>query len=359
MVRYLTEEGQVDLLSSQLAACQCYQVALDFGHPTSEEARLKSLNTNDGLQQNKDIFAWTHSDMFGIPPSIASQSLMSHPPRILSNKRFHVSIWIDQIIDAIVRYGMLSFLNNAGATYQRLMMKIFKPLIDRTMEHLEETFRLMQAYNMKFNLAKCVFGVSAGKFLGGASMFSWTNECRQAFEVVKRYLTELSILIELPQKPAHLVESLREQWWTLHVDGASRASSSGISLILESPTEELVDNEAKYEAILVGLDLAITLATTRLEIRSDSQLIFGQIQKEYEANDECMACYLTMKSSNATHLPPSHTLNHTRTTTQKKFMLVAIDYFNKWAETEAYASIKDKDVSKFVWKNIMCQFEVP
>ena len=168
-------------------------------------------------------------------------------------------------------------------------------------------------------------------------------------------------IAELPQKPAHLVESLREQWWTLHVDETSRASSSGIGLILESPTEELVEqairfnfsasnNEAKYEAILVRLDLAITLATTRLEIRSDSQLIFGQIQKEYEANDERMACYLTMvkdrlkkldkwvvrqvprnenlkvdtlagiattlpirKSSNATRLPPSHTLNHTRT----------------------------------------------
>ena len=28
--------------------------------------------------------------------------------------------------------------------------------------HLEETFRLMRVYNMKLNLAKCIFGVSAG-----------------------------------------------------------------------------------------------------------------------------------------------------------------------------------------------------
>ncbi|KAL6316105.1 hypothetical protein AAG906_015935 [Vitis piasezkii] len=33
---------------------------------------------------------------------------------------------------------------------------------------------------------------------------------------------------------------------------------------------------------------------------------------------------------------------------QKKFLLVATDYINKWVETEAYASIKDKDVFKFV-----------
>ncbi|RVW84421.1 hypothetical protein CK203_040676 [Vitis vinifera] len=38
---------------------------------------------------------------------------------------------------------------------------------------------------------------------------------------------------------------------------------------------------------------------------------------------------------------------------QKKFLLIAIDYFNKWVEAEAYARIKDKDVSKFVWKNIV------
>ena len=54
------------------------------------------------------------------------------------------------------------------------------------------------------------------------------------------------------------------------------------------------NNEAEYEVVLAGLDFAITLAATRLEIRSDSQLIIGQIQKEYEAKDEHMACYLTM-----------------------------------------------------------------
>ncbi|RVW54009.1 Gag-Pol polyprotein [Vitis vinifera] len=44
---------------------------------------------------------------------------------------------------------------------------------------------------------------------------------------------------------------------------------------------------------------------------------------------------------------------------QKKFLLVATDYFSKWVEAEAYASIKDKDVTKFVWKNIICRFGIP
>lgn len=43
---------------------------------------------------------------------------------------------------------------------------------------------------------------------------------------------------------------------------------------------------------------------------------------------------------------------------QKKFLLIATDYFSKWVEVEAYANIKDKDVTKFVWKNIVCQFGI-
>jgi len=40
-------------------------------------------------------------------------------------------------------------------------------------------------------------------------------------------------------------------------------------------------------------------------------------------------------------------------------MLVAVDYFTKWAEAEALANIRDVDVKKFVWKNIVTRFGVP
>ena len=46
-------------------------------------------------------------------------------------------------------------------------------------------------------------------------------------------------------------------------------------------------------------------------------------------------------------------------TTQKMLLLIATHYFSKWVEVEAYANIKDKDVTKFVCKNIVCRFRVP
>ena len=43
---------------------------------------------------------------------------------------------------------------------------------------------------------------------------------------------------------------------------------------------------------------------------------------------------------------------------QMKFLLVAIDYFTKWVEAEALATITKTKVQNFVWKNIVCRFGI-
>ena len=42
-----------------------------------------------------------------------------------------------------------------------------------------------------------------------------------------------------------------------------------------------------------------------------------------------------------------------------KFLVVGTDYFTKWVEAEALASITQHNVKNFVWKNIVCRFGVP
>ncbi|KAL6319890.1 hypothetical protein AAG906_036962 [Vitis piasezkii] len=88
-------------------------------------------------------------------------------------------------------------------------------------------------------------------------------------------------------------------------------NGSRVGLLLQSPTGEHLEqairlgfpasnNEAEYEAILSGLDLALALSVSKLRIYSDSQLVVRHVQKEYEAKDARMARYLTKNTSGQT-----------------------------------------------------------
>ena len=44
---------------------------------------------------------------------------------------------------------------------------------------------------------------------------------------------------------------------------------------------------------------------------------------------------------------------------QLTFLVVDIDYFTKWVEAEALATITEKNIQSFVWKNIICRYGIP
>jgi len=83
--------------------------------------------------------------------------------------------------DANYFYRVMPFgVKNAGATYQRLMDKVFSHLMGQCVEvyvvkspshqqHVEDlsvVFSALRQYNFRLNPDKCVFGVDRGKFLG-------------------------------------------------------------------------------------------------------------------------------------------------------------------------------------------------
>ena len=72
--------------------------------------------------------------------------------------------------------------------------------------------------------------------------------------------------------------------WRLSVDGVANSQGSGASLILTSPDGidveyalrfrfQASNNEAEYEAVIAGLNLAHSMEADQLEICSDSQLV--------------------------------------------------------------------------------------
>lgn len=42
-----------------------------------------------------------------------------------------------------------------------------------------------------------------------------------------------------------------------------------------------------------------------------------------------------------------------------KFVIIVVDYFKKWAESEALATIMAQVITKFLWKSVVCWFGIP
>uniref|UniRef100_A0A2N9FY65 RNase H type-1 domain-containing protein n=1 Tax=Fagus sylvatica TaxID=28930 RepID=A0A2N9FY65_FAGSY len=296
-------------------------------------------------------------------------------------------------------------LKNVGATYQRLINKMFHHQIGRNVEvyvddmlvkskkdddhltDLKETFQALRRYNIKLNPAKCVFRVSFGKFLGfmvsqrgieanadkikvilemsppktvkevqsltGKAValnrfvskstdkcllffktlrkaFEWTEECQQAFEELKWSIEMSEFDIDYRPRTAIKAQALadfiaefthplkedeqseEDEAWTVNIDGSSIKEMSGAGVILVSPEKDKLEyalqlrfratkNEAKYEALLARLKLAKSIGVKNLNVKSDSQLIIGQVKGEYEVKEDRMKKYLTVVKDLLTH----------------------------------------------------------
>lgn len=93
-----------------------------------------------------------------------------------------------------------------------------------------------------------------------------------------------------------------EEEWNLYVDDASGRAASGAGIVLQGPNGFLKEhslvfkfrasnNQADYEALLAGLELARDIRARRLICRTDSQLVVGQMNGDFQIKDEHLLKY--------------------------------------------------------------------
>ncbi|KAL0426453.1 UNVERIFIED_CONTAM: hypothetical protein Slati_2820100 [Sesamum latifolium] len=98
-------------------------------------------------------------------------------------------------------------------------------------------------------------------------------------------------------------EASQDQKWLLHVDGSSTAQGSDAGIVITTPRGEDLEfaikfdfkasnNEAEYEALVIGLRMAHETGAKHLLAYSDSQLVVKQVEGTYEAKEENMIQYL-------------------------------------------------------------------
>lgn len=51
--------------------------------------------------------------------------------------------------------------------------------------------------------------------------------------------------------------------------------------------------------------------------------------------------------------------NQPKTANGYEYIIVATDYFTKWAEAIPWSNIRDRELIASVWQHIVCRLEVP
>jgi ribonuclease HI len=115
-------------------------------------------------------------------------------------------------------------------------------------------------------------------------------------QVLADFLVEFYSILKAEELPKELT-------WIVHVDGSSARSRSGVGVILRNPKGQefgfaikldfvTTNNKAEYEAVISGLALSQEMGATNVEIRSDSQVVVGQVQEQFDTQQDRMARYL-------------------------------------------------------------------
>ncbi|KAG9447196.1 hypothetical protein H6P81_013324 [Aristolochia fimbriata] len=102
---------------------------------------------------------------------------------------------------------------------------------------------------------------------------------------------EWELTEEFPDEEIFLVEVLPP--WDMYFDGAARRNGASAGVLFVSPKKDLLpysfvlsqicsNNEAEYQAILLGLGIAVEMQLPQLNIYDDSALVIKQLSREFE-----------------------------------------------------------------------------
>ena len=78
----------------------------------------------------------------------------------------------------------------------------------------------------------------------------------------------------------------------MYVDGASNQKGSGVGLVLISPEKIIIEkslrldfsatnNEAEYEALMIGMAMVQRMGGKSVKVFLDSRLVVGQVKGEF------------------------------------------------------------------------------
>ena len=95
--------------------------------------------------------------------------------------------------------------------------------------------------------------------------------------------------------------------WMMFFDGSSRSDGAGAGIIFVSPQKQVLsysvvlgelcsNNVVEYQALIIGLQMAIEMKISELEVYGDSQLVINQLLIWYEVKKDNLIPYFQYAS---------------------------------------------------------------
>ncbi|GKV15261.1 hypothetical protein SLEP1_g26057 [Rubroshorea leprosula] len=150
--------------------------------------------------------------------------------------------------------------------------------------------------------------------------------------------------------PRHPAPNPKPNEWTLYVDGASSSKGSGAGALLIGPDGyrsehalkfnfDATNNMAEYEALLLGLQLALELKISAIQPAEELTTLIAPWPFAQWGLD--LLGPFMKGIGGVTHL------------------LVCVDYFTKWVEARVLSSLTSRKVEDFVFSSIICRYGIP
>ncbi|XP_071727688.1 uncharacterized protein [Rutidosis leptorrhynchoides] len=199
-------------------------------------------------------------------------------------------------VDGKTLYLYISVANEAfGSVLVAERDKIQKPVyfVSKALTGSEINYAPIE----KFGLALWVIEL-------GAYQNSYLLRNAAKGQVLTDYLAEMTGELEVINEQTELKPVVGETC-DLFTDGASCAEDAAEGLVLANPSGEehtyalrlnfdVTNNEAEYEALLAGLNIARKMDITKLRAFTDSQLVANQFNGSFEEHDSSMQNYLQL-----------------------------------------------------------------
>ncbi|XP_075658816.1 uncharacterized protein LOC142628651 [Castanea sativa] len=309
-VKYLSGDRVEDLVGSQSMAKQCLAAVIRHQArgwslvASSREGGASSISEElvVFLKRNIDVFAWSAYKAPGVDShhlNVNSSAIpKKQPPRHSSKEN---SVVVREKVIKLKQVGDIKevfypeWLANTVVAKKK-NEKCFEVYIDDMVvkskvvsEHvgdLGNTFEILRKHKLRLNASKCSFGVGLGKFLG-------------------YMVTHRGIKVNPNQIKA--INNSQPPWnpkERVYVDGIANQRGSRVGLVVVSPEKITIEkslrlgfsasnNEAKYEALLVVMDIVQKMGGRTVEVFLDSRLVVGQVNGELEARDLRMQGYFS------------------------------------------------------------------